>query len=71
MRKPTTYHTNRKQPFNYRLSNTQDLALKRYLDAIDAIGFSIHRGLVQQQAYSLLEEAYTSINERPPPLGRN
>jgi hypothetical protein len=60
-----------RKPNNYRLSDTQDLALERYLDAIDAIGFGIHRGLVAQQAYAMLEEAYDGVDERPPPLGRN
>jgi hypothetical protein len=35
-----------RKPPNYRLSDEQDLALERYLDAIDAIGYGIHRGLV-------------------------
>jgi hypothetical protein len=43
---------------NYRLSDEQDLALKRSLDAIDAIGNGIHRGIIAQQTYSLIEESY-------------
>jgi hypothetical protein len=35
---------------NYRPSDEQDLALERYLDAIDAIGYGIHRGIIAQQA---------------------
>ncbi|KAF1992684.1 hypothetical protein P154DRAFT_528295 [Amniculicola lignicola CBS 123094] len=34
-----------KKPSNYRLSPEQDLALERYLDAIDAIGYGIHRSI--------------------------
>jgi hypothetical protein len=51
---------------NTRLSEEQDLVLERYLDAIDAIGFGIHRGLVQQQAYMLLEESYMGVDETLP-----
>lgn len=54
LRKPTRLERNIS---NYRLSDSQDLALERYLDAIDAIGYGIHRGLVAQQAYALLEES--------------
>jgi hypothetical protein len=56
---------------NYRLTDTQDLALERYLDAIDAIGYGIHRDLVTQQAYALLEESYIGPDKAPPPLGTN
>jgi hypothetical protein len=60
-----------RKPDNYRLNNSQELALERYLDAIDDIGFGIHRGIVQQQAYAMLEETYTGIDEASPPLGKN
>jgi hypothetical protein len=52
------------------LSEEQDLALERYLDAIDAIGFGVHRALVEQQASALLMESYTGINEGPPQIGK-
>jgi hypothetical protein len=56
---------------NYRLSNSQDLALERYLDAIDAIGYGIHRGMIAQQAYALLEESCMGPDQAPLPLGKN
>jgi hypothetical protein len=59
------------KPLNYHLSKEQDLALKRYLDAIDAIGYGIHRGLVITQAYALMEESYIGPDEASPPLGKN
>lgn len=59
-----------KPPALYRLNESQDLALERYLDAIDNIGFGIHRGLVEQQANSLLEDAYTGLNEVAPKVGK-
>lgn len=37
-----------KRPTNYRLNNAQDLALKRYLDAINAISFGIHHRMIAQ-----------------------
>ena len=37
-----------KPPTLYRLNESQDFALERYLDAIDNIGFGIHYGLVEQ-----------------------
>jgi hypothetical protein len=42
----------------------------RYLDAIDAIGYGIHRNLVATQAYALLEESYMGLDEAPPLLGK-
>jgi hypothetical protein len=60
-----------RKPVNYRLNDEQDLALERYLDAINAIGFGIHRELVAQQAYALLQEPCISVAELLAPLGRN
>ncbi|KAF2824588.1 HET-domain-containing protein [Ophiobolus disseminans] len=60
-----------RKPPNYRLSDEQDLAFERYLDAIDAIGYGIHRGLVTAQAYALMKESYMGLDEAPPPLGKN
>ncbi|KAF1999840.1 hypothetical protein P154DRAFT_381094, partial [Amniculicola lignicola CBS 123094] len=60
-----------RKPLNYRLSAEQDLALKRYLDAIDAISYSIHRSIITSQAYALLEESYTGVDKAPKLLGKN
>lgn len=60
-----------KKPTNCRLNDTQDLALERYLDAINAIGFGIHHRMIAQQAYALLQESYIGPDESPPPLGNN
>ncbi|EDU45984.1 multidrug resistance protein fnx1 [Pyrenophora tritici-repentis Pt-1C-BFP] len=59
-----------KPPALYRLNESQDFALERYLNAIDNIGFGIHRGLVEQQANSLLEDAYTGLDEVAPKFGK-
>src|SRR5437660_1442102 len=55
---------------NYRLTETQDLALVRYLEAIDAIGFGVHRTMIEQQANFLISEAYLGSNEAPPVIGK-
>src|SRR5205823_5509592 len=55
---------------NYRLTETQDLALVRYLEAIDAIGFGVHRTMIEQQANFLISEAYLGSNEAPPVVGK-
>ena len=60
-----------KKPTNYRLNDAQDLALERYLDAINAIGFGIHHRMIAQQAYALLQESYIGLDESPTPLGHN
>lgn len=64
--------SNRQSTADYRrLSPDLDLALCRYLDALDAIGYGIHRGLIHAQATALLDETYTGLDEAPPPLGKN
>ncbi|KAF1993088.1 DDE-domain-containing protein, partial [Amniculicola lignicola CBS 123094] len=60
-----------RKPLNYCLSAEQDLALERYLDAIDTIGYGIYRGIITSQAYALLKELYTGINKAPKLLGKN
>jgi hypothetical protein len=60
-----------RRPPNLRLSEEQDLALERYIDAVDAIGYGVHRGLVEQQANALLEESYTGLDEAYPQLGKH
>ncbi|EUC27060.1 hypothetical protein COCCADRAFT_112679, partial [Bipolaris zeicola 26-R-13] len=60
-----------KKPTNYRLNDAQDLALERYLNAINAIGFGIHHRMIAQQAYALLQESYMGPDESPTPLGHN
>lgn len=53
-----------------RLSPDQDLALCRYLDSLDAIGYGVHRGLITAQAYQLLLDACSGNDEAPPPIGK-
>ncbi|KAJ6280839.1 hypothetical protein J3E71DRAFT_241122 [Bipolaris maydis] len=60
-----------KKPTNCRLNDTQDLALERYLDAINAIGFGIHHRMIAQRAYALLQESYIGPDESPPLLDIN
>jgi hypothetical protein len=59
-----------RRPPNRLLSEEQDLALERYMDAIDAIGYGVYRGLVEQQANAILAESYTGLDEAHPPLGK-
>jgi len=54
-----------------RLSPELDLALCWYLDALDAIGYGVHRGIIHAQATALLHEAYTGSDKGPPLLGKN
>lgn len=60
-------------PTNRKLSMEQDLALCRFLDAIDAIGFGIHHGLIEQQANAnaLLDESYLGTQEDAPTIGKH
>lgn len=60
-----------RKPNNCRLTDAQDYALERYLDAINAIGFGIHHRMIAQQAYALLQETYIGVDEEPPQLGKN
>ena len=60
-----------RRPPNTLLSEEQDLALERYMDAIDAIGYGVHRGLVEQQANAILAESYTGLDEAHPQLGKH
>jgi hypothetical protein len=54
---------------NRKLTEEQDLALERFLDAVDDIGFGIHAGLVAQQANALLAESHTG-SDPPPTVGK-
>jgi hypothetical protein len=54
-----------------RLNPNLDLALCQYLDALDAISYGIHRGLVHTQATALLHKAYISVDKAPPLLSKN
>ncbi|KAK7184726.1 transposase, partial [Paraphaeosphaeria sporulosa] len=53
----------------YALSTEQELALIRFCDAIDDVGFGITRELVQQQADFLLADAHDG--DDPPRVGTN
>ena len=55
---------------NQKLTEEQDLALERFLDVIDDIGFGIHAGLVAQQANALLAESHTG-SDPPPTVGKH
>jgi hypothetical protein len=52
-----------RRPPNRLLLEEQDLALKRYMDAIDAIGYGVYWGLVEQQANAILAESYTRLDK--------
>jgi len=54
-----------REPANKKLSIEQDLALERFIDAIDDVGFGVQKELVSQQADALLAEAYEG--DGPPP----
>src|SRR6478736_5509951 len=54
---------------NKKLSTEQELALIRFCDAIDDVGFGITRELVQQQADFLLADAHDG--DDPPRVGTN
>jgi hypothetical protein len=47
------------------LSDHQDLALERYCDAVNEIGFGITKNLVETQANTLLEESFFGSEEAP------
>jgi hypothetical protein len=54
-----------------RLTADQDLALERYRDAIDAIGFGISKKLVEAHANSLLKESHFGDPETVPKVGQH
>ncbi|KAF2032529.1 hypothetical protein EK21DRAFT_60646, partial [Setomelanomma holmii] len=59
-----------RRPPAHQLSEEQDLALERYLDVINAIGFGVYRALVEPQANTLLMDSYTGIDEGHQQLGK-
>jgi hypothetical protein len=57
-----------RQPTNTKLTEAQDLALKRFINGVDDIRFSVHKGMVEAEANAILAEAYTLRgNAEPPP----
>ena len=52
-------------PTNKLLTEEQEVALKHFLDAIDDIGFGIHKALVEQQCDALLALSHTGPEEPP------
>ena len=52
-------------PTNKLLTEEQEVALKHFLNAINNIGFSIHKALVEQQCNALLALSYTGPKEPP------
>ena len=68
LRRALLGHKNRSSrvAINKRLIESQDVALERFYDAIDDVGFRIIVGLIYQHANTLLADVHDSNGDRPP-----
>ncbi|KAJ5104254.1 hypothetical protein N7532_004783 [Penicillium argentinense] len=60
-----------RQPNGRKLNPAQELALCEYINYFDTVGLSINRAQISIAANSILEEAHSDKNTKPPQIGEH